>query len=295
MVSDFQLRFWGTRGSIATPGADKSRYGGNTTCVEMVVGDERLIFDAGTGIRELGNLMMQECPDGGHASLFFSHTHWDHIQGFPFFGPAYHPAFSLHIYGNAASRANVRDLLHGQMQQAYFPVPFEALQGGIEFREMLESGLTVGNARISAMSGVHPGGVTIYRVDYRGRAAVFCTDVELDLMLLHGGPTKPNEGLVFPPDLLRFLHAVDVLVVDCQYTDELYLKRRNWGHPSLGTVVDLAAQTQVGRVFLTHHDPDHNDEQISAMVDDAALRLSMISPQGLVHGAREGLVVAVDL
>lgn len=293
MGSEFQMRFWGTRGSIATPGADTSRFGGNTTCVEMLVGDERLIFDAGTGIRELGNLMVKELPTGGHASLFFSHTHWDHIQGFPFFGPAYHPGFSLNIYGNAESRANVRDLLHGQMQQAYFPVPFEALQGKIDFLAM-DQGHRIGDAVIRTMPGVHPGGVTIYRVDAAGAAAVFCTDVELDLMLLSGGIDDPSKGRSFPPELLRFLQGVNVLVVDCQYTDALYPLRRNWGHPSVGTVVDLAAQTQVGRVFLTHHDPDHDDETITAKVDDAALRLSMLSPHGLVHGAREGMVIAVD-
>lgn len=293
MANDFLIRFWGTRGSIATPGADKSRFGGNTTCVEMVVGDERLIFDAGTGIRELGNLMVEENPSGGHASLFFTHTHWDHIQGFPFFGPAYHPGFSLHIYGNAESQANVRDLLQGQMQQAYFPVPFEALQGKIDFLSIGE-GLQIGGAAISSMPGIHPGGVTIYRVDYQGASAVFCTDVELDMMLLAGGIDDPGRGRSFPPDLLSFLQGVNVLVVDCQYTDELYPLRRNWGHPSVGTVVDLAAQSQVGRVFLTHHDPDHDDDTISDKVDDAALRLSMLSPMGLVHGAREGMVIAVD-
>jgi len=294
VASKFLLRFWGTRGSIATPGAETARFGGNTTCVEMVVGDERLIFDAGTGIRDLGNHMVKERPDGGHASLFFSHTHWDHIQGFPFFGPAYHPGFSLHIYGNAASRANVRDLLDAQMQQAYFPVPFEALQGRIDFLEIEETGHQIGDAIVRTMPGIHPGGVTIYRVDYNGASAVFCTDNEIDLMLLAGGVDKPREGRIFPEELLRFLNGVDVIVIDCQYTDELYKLRRNWGHPSVGTVVALAAQAQIGRVFLTHHDPSHDDETITAKVDDAALRLSMLSPQGLVHGAREGMVIAVD-
>ena len=200
----------------------------------MIVGDERLIFDAGTGIRDLGNHMVKERPDGGHASLFFSHTHWDHIQGFPFFGPAYHPGFSLHIYGNAESRANVRDLLDAQMQQAYFPVPFEALQGRIDFLEIEESGHQIGDAIVRTMSGVHPGGVTIYRVDYNGASAVFCTDNEIDLMLLAGGVDKPREGRVFPDELLRFLKGVDVIVIDCQYTDELYKLRAQLGPPFCG-------------------------------------------------------------
>ena len=175
MASKFKLRFWGTRGSIATPGAETARYGGNTTCVEMLVGDERLIFDAGTGIRDLGDLMMSERPDGGNASLFFSHTHWDHIQGFPFFDQPTTQA-SRYIYGDAESRSNVRDLLDAQMQQAYFPVPRGAARR-IDFLEIGEQGHRIGDAVVRTMSGAHPGGVTIYRVDYNGASAVFARTV----------------------------------------------------------------------------------------------------------------------
>ena len=195
------------------------------------------------------------------------------------------PRLLVAIYGDAESRSNVRDLLDAQMQQAYFPV---LLRRWADRPEIGEQGHRIGDAVVRTMSGAHPGGVTIYRVDYNGASAVFCTDSEIDLMLLAGGVEHPNVGRVFPDDLLRFLHGVDVLVIDCQYTDELYRLRRNWGHPSVGTVVALAAQAQVGRVFLTHHDPSHDDETITAKVEDAALRLSMLSPTGLVHGRGNG-------
>jgi phosphoribosyl 1,2-cyclic phosphodiesterase len=292
MSAEFFVRFWGTRGSIATPGFQKARFGGNTTCVEMLVGDERLVFDAGTGIRMLGRAMLEEDPRGGHCSLFFSHTHWDHIQGFPFFGPAYHPDFSINIYGTENSQANVRDLLQGQMQEAYFPVPFEALQGRINFRPM-SPGMTIGDAAIYAFPGVHPGGVTIYRVEAYGRSAVFCTDVELDLMLLQGGVDQADVPHRFPPELLAFMADADILVIDCQYTDEEYLNRRNWGHPCLSTVVALISQAKVRRGFLTHHDPDQTDDMVTAKVERANLQLSLLSAESRIFGAREGMVLNV--
>jgi phosphoribosyl 1,2-cyclic phosphodiesterase len=293
MSAEFLVRFWGTRGSIATPGFQKTRFGGNTTCIEMLVGDERLVFDAGTGIRTLGNTMLKEDPKGGHCSLFFSHTHWDHIQGFPFFGPAYHPNFSIDIYGTKNSQAHVRDLLQGQMQEAYFPVPFEALQGRINFREMAP-GLTIGDATILSMAGVHPGGVTIYRVEAYGRSAIFCTDVELDLMLVQGGVDEVDLPHRFPPELLAFMTGADMIVIDCQYTDEEYLRRRNWGHPCVSTVVALVAQAKIRRAFMTHHDPDQSDEMVAAKVERANLQLSLLSPESRIYGAREGMVLNVE-
>ncbi len=297
MSSEFTVTFWGTRGSIATPGFRFNCYGGNTTCVEMMAGDTRLIFDAGTGIRDLGNKLLSQAQQRAHFSIFFSHTHWDHIQGFPFFTPAYIPNFQIDIYGMRNNAESVQEMLQGQMQQAYFPVPFEAMQAQINFHE-LTGPIQIDQATIHAFGGGHhPGGSTLYRVEFGGRSAVFCTDCELDLMLERDPgdrfPLPAGAPRTFPSDLLEFIRGTDVLIVDCQYTDELYAQRINWGHGSLSTVVALAAQSGARRTFLTHHDPESDDDVVAELVESAAQLLSIAQPSVTVHGAREGMTVTV--
>lgn len=297
MSSEFTVTFWGTRGSIATPGFRFNCYGGNTTCIEMVAGDTRLIFDAGTGIRGLGHKLLGQAQQGAQFSLFFSHTHWDHIQGFPFFTPAYIPNFRIDVYGMRNNSESVQEMLQGQMQQAYFPVPFEAMQANIRFHEMTGP-IQISQATIHPFpGGHHPGGSTLYRVEFDGKSAVFCTDCELDLMLKREPgdrfPLPPGAPRHFPDDLLAFIQGADTLIIDCQYTDELYAQRINWGHGSLSTVVALAAQAGAKRTFLTHHDPEHDDEIVAEIVETAAQAMAIANPAATVHGAREGMTIVV--
>lgn len=247
-----KVRFWGVRGSIAVSGPGFVRTGGNTSCVEVCADGHRLILDGGTGLRALGETL-GFTP--GDTTVLFSHVHWDHIQGVPFFVPAYHPDARLLLAG-----AGVRAALAAQMTAPSFPVGLGALRAALEFRE-LRSGeaLEIGPFRVRPVDLEHPNGVLAYRVEAGGRSLVYATDTE------HGAAVDPR--------LVTLAEGADLLIHDAQYTDEEYPRHRGWGHSTWAQAVAAARLAGVGRLALFHHDPRRDDDAIAVMEDRARARL----------------------
>ncbi|MDP1915722.1 MAG: MBL fold metallo-hydrolase [Myxococcales bacterium] len=291
----FYVRFWGVRGSIPTPGPRTRRYGGNTSCIEMRSDTTVLIFDAGTGLRELGVSLMRNPPrDGLDLHLFLSHPHWDHIQGFPFFGPAYLKNTTITVYGGETNENY--QLLSGQMSNAYFPVAFKDLSARIVPKAFTNEEVQVGDFVVKRFEQRHPGGSSGFRVEHSGRVAVYATDSELDLLLTDPkAPEKtPRTLRRLPTSLVTAVKNADLLIADAQYTDEEYPQKVGWGHPRTNTVVDLAIQGGVKHLALTHHDPMHSDRDVDAKVLTATERAAAIGAELEVFGAREGVTLRLD-
>jgi phosphoribosyl 1,2-cyclic phosphodiesterase len=289
------VRFWGTRGSIPTPGNKTRRYGGNTSCVSIDVDGSLFILDAGTGLRELGLELLSQRTGPIEAHLLFSHTHWDHIQGFPFFRPAYLPTTTLHVYEIARDDERFTRLLLGQMRSEYFPVTFSDLGGRI-LPEYFSSGhVAVDGATLRCLEQLHPGRSFAYRLESQGKRIVYATDSELDLALENAdASTKDPECLrMCPRQVTDFVRGADLLIADAQYTDEEYKKLAGWGHSRVATVIDMATVAEVKRLALFHHDPSHSDDHIDAIVEVARRRVLLRGSQLDVFAAREGLTLKV--
>jgi phosphoribosyl 1,2-cyclic phosphodiesterase len=295
-MSGLTVRFWGTRGSIPTPGRHTEKYGGNTTCLELRCQDTVLVLDAGSGIREMGAAWVDEFAGRTvRAHLLLTHLHWDHIQGFPFFAPAYQEGNALTLYGQRRAQGGIRELLCGQMEGPYFPVPFSALRAGMDFRDAGEA-FEVGPVRVRTLPLPHPGGCLGYRLEADGSVFVLATDAELDLAALNAEEVRadPRAPRQYAPGLLEFFRGVHLLVLDCQYTDAEYPTFRGWGHNAVATVVDLCRQARPDMLALFHHDPRRSDEKVSAMRDDAAGRVERAGvTETLVLAARERLTLRV--
>ena len=269
----FFARFWGVRGSIPVPGPTTAQVGGNTTCVEVRAGSETQIFDAGSGIRKLGNTLTQEQPV--KASMFFTHVHWDHIQGFPFFLPAFCAGNHFDLYGATQTSNTLADTLSGQMNYPNFPVSLGEMGSELTFHDLHE-GQTVscGDATVSNVKLRHPGGVYAYRVDHDGHALVFATDTEHE--------DEPDKKLV------TLARGADALIYDAMYTPDEYMglggpPRTGWGHSTWEEGVKVAEAAGVRQLVLFHHDPDHDDDAVRAIEADA----QAVFPNSLA--AREGL------
>jgi phosphoribosyl 1,2-cyclic phosphodiesterase len=266
-----QITFWGVRGSIATAGPDVARFGGNTTCLEVRSGADRIVIDAGTGLRALGDKLNEEARALGRppkATFFFTHLHWDHIQGFPFFAPAFRPDVELELYGPRGATdersevLGIQEVLERQMRPPSFPVPLAAMAAKKRFRDV-KAGDThqVGGFTVSALALDHPQGVLGYRIEAGGASMCFATDTEL-------GKGETDDALI---ELAR---GVDLLICDAQYTEAEYAGkngpcRRGWGHSTYVAACKLAKAAGAKRLALFHHDPSHDDAMIEAMESDA--------------------------
>ena len=254
------VRLWGTRGSIPVSGAGYVRHGGNTSCVEVADGEESLIFDAGSGIRPLGMALAKKGPRVLH--LFITHTHWDHIQGFPFFAPAYIPGFEIHLYAARGFKKDLPAVFRGQLDGDYFPVQFEDMRAKIEFHQLERPPLVVGKFNVSWEFTHHPAATLAFKVETGGRAVAYVSDNEF----LFGHLGAPGEiglesgALELHRPLLNFLKGVDLLVGEAQYLNEEYRGKIGWGHSSVGNACVLAKLAGVKRWVVTHHDPLHDDE-----------------------------------
>lgn len=273
-----EIRFWGVRGSVASSGPQVARMGGNTACVEVESQGHRLIFDAGTGVRPLGESLLGQGPVS--ATLLFSHLHWDHVQGFPFFGPAWVPTSALTLYGpGAGGDASLRSALVGQMSPPTFPVPLSAMRARLDFRSALPGvAFEVGPFRVTPVLLSHPQGCLGYHVEADGRRFAYCTDVEVG-----------DAGL--DAEAMRVLEGVDALTFDAQYTPDEYEGRvggpkRGWGHSTWADAAGLASRLGAGRLFLFHHEPSRDDDAVEAMARQAQDVFAATEP------AREGLCVA---
>ncbi len=281
------VTFWGTRGSSPTPGHRTRIFGGNTSCVSVESGEQVFICDAGTGMRDFGLRLMREkrIPFEGH--LLISHSHWDHIQGFPFFMPVYIPGNTLHVYDPAGRDRRVYDLLSGQMRGDYFPVDFSSLNANILPDRLEEEGRTIGDVHVSSMMLNHPGGSFAYRFDHGDHRVVFATDNEIDTEL--DTDLDPDLPRQIPARFVDFARGADLLIADAQYTDEEYPSKRGWGHSRVFTAVDFAIQAGCKQLALFHHDPMHSDAEVQQIEASARARAAALGSDLVVFAAREGL------
>ncbi len=267
-----RFRFWGVRGSIPTPGSETVRYGGNTACVEVRVGDQLLILDAGTGLRALGReLEGKPCK----VDLFLSHLHWDHIQGLPYFSPLFAPRTQICFHSRYwPGDSGLKARLAAQMESPFFPAPLFAVSSTLTFEEF-EPGEPwfKGGLRVMTCPLCHPNGSVGLRVEFGGRSLVYATDCEYE-----GDP---------PPEVISFFKNADVLIHDAQYSAEEYDKHRGWGHSSFEAAVRAAQLSGAKRLFFFHHDPGHNDVYLDRAL--VRLRANVGNNRGLfLEMAREG-------
>ncbi len=273
------IRFWGTRGSIPVPGPQTLRYGGNTTCVEVRSKEgDLIIIDAGTGIRNLGNYLLKsgEIP---HIHLFLTHSHWDHIQGFPFFVPAYIKGVKITVYGCPPAYTKLQEILSNQMESRYFPVNFEDLSSEIDFKTFCEDKrVKVGNLLIETIENYHPGTSYALKFIEGKKTFVFMTDNELSLD--HDSPTTWEE-------FVDFVRNADVFVHDAQWKDEELPARKKWGHSSYQQVLKLGMEAEVKSIYFFHHAPERADYEIDEFVYDSRKILKERNKNILCEGAKE--------
>lgn len=274
-IDQFIVRFWGVRGSIACPGEKTVRYGGNTSCVEMMVAGHRLIFDGGTGLRVLGQSVLKEMPLT--ASMFFTHSHWDHIQGFPFFVPAFVPGNRFDIFGAIAPNGStIEQRLNDQMLHPNFPVPLQIMGADLHFHD-IEVGevVYVGDTiRVENALLNHPGEAVGYRVTWNDYSVAYVTDTE-------HYPDRLDENVLW------LARDTDVFIYDATYTDEEYYSETSskvgWGHSTWQEAVKVAKAANVKKLVIFHHDPLHSDDFMDNVKDKTAKQFpnSVVAWEGL--------------
>ena len=287
-TASFFVRFWGTRGSIATPGPKTVRYGGNTSCTEVRFGDQILIFDAGTGIRELGDSLLREFrAQPIRASLFVGHTHWDHIQGWPFFLPAYIPSNEFSLYSARAVGKPLERIFRGQMDSDYFPVLLSDMKAVLKFVELSEP-VTIGPVTMSYTYLNHPGIAIGFRATAGGKAVAYLSDHE-SFSRMYGEATGAGEDR----RIAEFVQGADLLICEAQYTEEEYTKKKGWGHSTFDDALRLAGETGVRQLAIFHHDPTHDDDFMDGVIAECCQKIRAAKLSLQCFGAREGQVVQV--
>jgi len=252
-----KVKFYGTRGSISVCGPKFQEFGGNTTCLQITdMKTNRIgIFDAGTGIRDLGNDLVASGHEQDQIFIVFTHFHWDHIQGFPFFTKAYDPKQKINIFtmGKGKNNDEIKGLFTTLMQSEYFPVPFDKMGASFEFMhpDVLSGIFGPLQVKITANRHNHPGGAYGYRIEREGKVLVFCTDIE------HGDEIDQN--------VVELCKDADLLIHDAQYTSEELKVKKGWGHSSYEQAIQVAEMAGVKQLAITHHDPDHDDEFLLGM------------------------------
>ncbi len=305
-MKSFTIKFWGVRGSIPTPGASTLFYGGNTSCVEVRFKNNLFfILDAGTGIRELGKYLQQK-KEKIDTYIFISHFHWDHIQGLPFFRPAYEPQNSITIVGSDDAAAKLAQIISLQMDPTYFPITIEDMQAHISFKSVKEEKFSIKGVNIQTIYLNHPGYALGYRFTYQNCSLVYISDNEpFHSSAKFSAVSEKDAGVraveqVFDnfyedktSKLIDFCKKADLLIHDAQYFPEEYDLHQTWGHSPYSYPVDLALKSQVKYLVLFHHDPDHNDKTIKQMVQKAKKIIKTAGISMKCEAAREGLSIDV--
>jgi phosphoribosyl 1,2-cyclic phosphodiesterase len=294
--SNFSLRFWGVRGSYAVSHRGALKYGGNTSCVELVAGKHRIIFDAGTGIIGLGKELLKQNPGPLSLNLFLSHTHHDHLSGFYFFDPLFDKRNRINIFGPRSGKRSLAETLRAAMEPSLFPVGLDALDAkkriwslvggeGIELRDTRHApritktvGLSDNDSQqpiiLTHSSPAHPNGVILYRVFFQHKSVVYATDLE--------------EAPGGYPDVIEFARGADVLIHDAQYLDSEYASaanpRKGWGHSTVESATEVAKKAGVKRLVLFHHEPTHDDRCIDQILRLARRRFpaTTVAAEGMV-------------
>jgi phosphoribosyl 1,2-cyclic phosphodiesterase len=290
-----RVRFWGTRGSIPTPGPGTVRYGGNTSCVEVRTdGGTLLVLDCGTGARALGTALVEEGVASGTpptGSILIGHTHWDHIHGLPFFAPLFVPGGRWDLYGPRGLVRTLDATLAGQMEYQYFPVGLDEVAAEVAYHDLVEGVFQIGDATIRTHYLNHPALTLAYRIEVGGAAVVYATDHEPhDVELAAGGRPSPRS---LDGRHAGFFADADLLIHDAQYDSESYPEKVGWGHSPMEYVVSLAASAGVRRLALFHHDPARTDDAVDALVDRARAIAAGVNGGMVVEAAAEGNAVEV--
>jgi phosphoribosyl 1,2-cyclic phosphodiesterase/CheY-like chemotaxis protein len=282
-----QVRFWGVRGSIPTPGPDTVRYGGNTSCVEVRADGEIIVLDAGSGIRLLGIALAKEFPkEPLNLTVLITHTHWDHIQGFPFFSPAYNSINRLRILGYEGARVGLGATLAGQMESPYFPIALKEMPGHIVIKELREMSFSIGPIQVDACFCKHPGVCVGYRLQTSSGVIVYVPDNEWSAA---DSANECPENCSLNARMIELVRHADILMMDAQYDREEYATHKGWGHGCVDDVVRLALDCGVKHLYLFHHDPSHDDARMDAMLQHAqALVKAQPGATLVVRVAREG-------
>ncbi|MEM7772880.1 MAG: MBL fold metallo-hydrolase [Cyanobacteria bacterium P01_E01_bin.6] len=275
---NFLVKFWGVRGNIPSPGGNTAYYGGNTACVEVLVNGTRLIFDGGTGLRVLGEKLLDSAPSEAH--LFFTHTHWDRIQGFPFFVPAFHPHNRFHIYGaTGVNGASIKQSLMDQMLRPNFPVPLQMMKSELAFHNILPGAkLPVNDILVETMALHRPNGAMGYRATWNDYSVVYATDT-------NHTPDSPDEGMLY------LAQQADVLIFDTTYGSHNYydmaVANTSRSLHVWRQSVEAALTTQAKHIVMFHHAPSHDDEFLSTVEQEMKIDYPNVSM------AREGMVINV--
>jgi CheY-like chemotaxis protein/phosphoribosyl 1,2-cyclic phosphodiesterase len=296
-----RIRFWGTRGSLAKPGPTTLRYGGNTSCVEVRTTEGTLIMlDCGTGAHGLGQVLAAEGRQPVRGHLLITHTHWDHIQGFPFFAPLFVPGNIWDIYAPGGLGKRLEETLAGQMEYAYFPVTLEQLGATIRYHDLVEGVFDVGDAHVTARYLNHPGLTLGYRVQAGGAVVIYATDHEPHAGPQPETPGQSGTGLHSVPvhgedqGHIEFLRGADLVIHDAQYTAAEYPQKVGWGHSPVEYAVDVALAAGAKRLALFHHDPTHDDDTLDRVVEVCRRRVAACHGALEVFAAAEGLLIELS-
>lgn len=292
-----RFKFHGVRGSIPAPGPGTVKYGGNTTCVEVRADGQLIILDAGSGLRVLGNELVEEFPQQPlEMTLLLTHTHWDHIQGIPFFLPVYRPHNRLKILGYEGARHGLFNVLSNQMESPFFPVGLRELPANILIEELKSMSFEVGPIRVQACFANHPGICVGYRLFTSEGSLAFFPDNEPHIghrRSPHASCDAEGTALAFAKGqdqkVVEFLRDVDVIIMDAQYDCQEYQQHIGWGHGCVDDVVALALQAGAKKLYLFHHDPNHDDDKVAAMEEAARQMVTARGGKLEVEAAREGV------
>lgn len=272
------IRFWGVRGSIPCPGSAYTKFGGNTSCVELQVPGMSgfLLLDSGSGIRQAGDQLISKNRQS-NGSIFVTHGHWDHIQGFPFFMPIYDPNAKVNIYYPGSGYDSCKSVMTYQLHPTHFPVSAESLHADISYIDLQEEAVRTHEYSVDYMLADHPIRTAIFRIHIAGKTIIYAPDNELKL-------SEPDSES-FIHDFMEFIRDADVLIHDGNYNRETYGSKRNWGHSAWEDVVDVAGRAGVRNLYLTHHDPSATDD---LMADRCGLLSASSGLFNSVQFAREG-------
>jgi phosphoribosyl 1,2-cyclic phosphodiesterase len=280
-----EVRYWGVRGTLPVSGRRSLRYGGNTNCISMrFQNDQFFIFDAGTGIKELSNHLLEK-RERVAAKIFISHPHWDHVNALPFFVPLYIQGNEFEIIGSAHGELSMRELVSAQMDCIHFPITMREFAARVYFRNISVQQFDFDGVRVETILLHHPGTCLGYRVEYKGRSIAYMTDNEIYFQ------DHPTFDKHYFDTLTNFLSGTDILITDTTYTDEEYRSKIGWGHSCVGRVVDLAHAARVKELHLFHHDPDQDDDAIDAKLAKARQGLEALGSETRVRAPIEGEII----
>lgn len=296
-----KVKFWGVRGSIPSPGPETVRFGGNTPCVTVTTPEATVILDAGSGIRIFGQKLLQEKGPTGHAlTLLVSHTHWDHIQGLPFFAPGFVPGNQLIVAGPEIFNPGFEKVIADQMRHSYFPLRLGSLGASLAFRDLSAGSYDdlVPGAVVRTFLTNHPVVDLAYRIETGGKVIVYFTDHETwgedFASFVRNSPdanTRKIEDIIYrdmSESLRTFIRGADVLIADSAYTTEEYMTRRGWGHSTHQQVYDLVKDSGIGAVYFFHHEPNRTDEELESIEADFSARNRSDNCVDEIAPAREG-------